>query len=1498
MKYVTAGTEGLADQMNATVGDPNAIATEAPSDGGAPIPQGSMAEALGRLPGQLADSAQEELTPLVAAATGGLKSVFETKDFLFGDTPPPERSGIRTWNDETNAEVTKDSLFNGLASGIGQFSVAMMGLGKVGMVAKSLPWIGDAITAGVHTAEALKGGTAALEAGKAALAGAVAFDPHENRLSNLIQDTPLANPVNAWLAAKPGDSAAWGRVKNAMESLGMDAAVIGSLKVGGVVWKKLKAGDQAGAKRTITNYQTQNGIGQEDVPTEPQSGVPDAGAVAPVDGGNTPQAAPSAGPEASSTPTPEATPLEPAATPVDHYENLKGQFADTPIKPLEDKSLPETVYHGTSQGDFDKFDPYRGEYGLMGSGSYFTEDPKVAIDYTKKGRGTEPTLHTAKLDIKNAMDMDAPADLEKWKKTFGDYIDDLDHNGEPLDLTGKTNEEVYRMVEEGLSQEMIPKWEGAEMMQEGLMSMGHDGVTHVGGGRVKKSDGTKHRVWIAFDDHQITKTGSHPVNPPKVEEPDSPSLPDTDEEPHGVAPEPVAGPEEPAGYTPEDGARLAEPWSDNPEITANPTQVMTEGNLRKPTPFKDQVAYDKTDVQAQQPASGIGPASGPGVVDLMNQSLEQAEKDWDSMDVHGDWSHQADAGYFARPLDKRFYDSFRTDTDVVNMMDLLTTRKAEELAAKGYRNILTDAKLQRQVKAFASLANMDPAGLMGLLAQGAKDSETAAARMIVTGSLTAKFFQDASMLAMRLKMGDFAEFGSQEAMEQAIAKRFSSAVTLLKMTDQVRANAGRQLRALRGKPFDPSKFEGLTKERFYDLLAQSQGNPDKLKYLADPSLYAKIMDTVNYLRIGSLISGPTTQIINIATNGYMVGARPLERILGSLPGAALGNDASRSLIKENLRQYTYMGSALYDGFGQAVKAIMANESQIKPHGSEVQGGGTTAGKWQVAGSQAINGQYFRKWDSIPNLLYNAFSVPMTAAGVPSRMLGGVDELMKQIVYRSKLAARGHTEAVQQAIDAGLKGDAADQFIKSYVKDKLDGAFDAEGRGLDADALREANIATFQQDLLPNSLGKGVQTLISNDKTKLVRLILPFVKTPTNVLRYGVKMTPGLNILQQEYRQALFQSTNPELKAQAVGQMSTGALFMGAAAYLGAQGMITGGGSSDPKVKAQVLATGWRPYSIVWKNKDGTTTYYPFNRFDPIALPFGIIADIQDAMHVAGEGGEDAPHIASAIGALGVSLAKQLTQRTYLLSLKQALDAIQDPGNKGETFFGSMTQSLVPFSAATRQMSTDPYMRDARTIADKMLEAVPGYTSQVPKKMDWLGQPIINRQGLWTDDNGTVVDKEVQRLSMLPEGSVISAPNPVWNKVDLRDITLKDGTNAYQKYQELAGRPSPKSPSLRTTVANVMRSDAYQRAPDGDIGTRGTKLWILNSKAVSKYRDAAGREMRAIPEVRDAILKSQRKVVDYYAHLKDPNGNGAAKPEGVMGIVQGLTSGAQAGAMDQ
>src|SRR5690606_27762287 len=95
-------------------------------------------------------------------------------------------------------------------------------------------------------------------------------------------------------------------------------------------------------------------------------------------------------------------------------------------------------------------------------------------------------------------------------------------------------------------------------------------------------------------------------------------------------------------------------------------------------------------------------------------------------------------------------------------------------------------------------------------------------------------------------------------------------------------------------------------------------------------------------------------------------------------------------------------------------------------------------------------------------------------------------------------------------EAGLSGNE----LQDYVSQNLKDAFTPDGRALDNAAMREAQETTFQQELGEGTWGQSIQTFRANHPS--VHFILPFVKTPVNVLRTAWNMTPGLNLLRNEY----------------------------------------------------------------------------------------------------------------------------------------------------------------------------------------------------------------------------------------------------------------------------------------------------------------------------------------------------------------------------------------------
>lgn len=177
-------------------------------------------------------------------------------------------------------------------------------------------------------------------------------------------------------------------------------------------------------------------------------------------------------------------------------EAFKNWFRESKV--VNEDGTPKTMYHGTSRAGFRMFDTYGGKFGLFGKGSYFTDDPSVASSYTEKGKGTSKGVYPVYLSVQNPIDMDAPADLKRWRESFEDNDWNTDYlNG------AETNEDAWRDMLDALADEGYYQYDAEETAQDVLRFMGYDGITHIGGGRYGAKDGPRHRVFIVFDPGQV-----------------------------------------------------------------------------------------------------------------------------------------------------------------------------------------------------------------------------------------------------------------------------------------------------------------------------------------------------------------------------------------------------------------------------------------------------------------------------------------------------------------------------------------------------------------------------------------------------------------------------------------------------------------------------------------------------------------------------------------------------------------------------------------------------------------------------------------------------------------------------------------------------------------------------------------------------------------------------------------------------------------------------------
>lgn len=590
------------------------------------------------------------------------------------------------------------------------------------------------------------------------------------------------------------------------------------------------------------------------------------------------------------------------------------------------------------------------------------------------------------------------------------------------------------------------------------------------------------------------------------------------------------------------------------------------------------------------------------------------------------------------------------------------------------------------------------------------------------------------------------------------------------------------------------------------------------KLVRGPSVATRAINAHNEYWINSLLSGPKTHLVNMTSNTLNTFARPTEKILGGQ-------------VREGLSEFMGMAKSIKDSVSMAAKSFSLEESILDPHNLK-----NDAPRFGISAGNA-------------GLKSNTFMGAMTdwlgkAVRLPTRFLMAEDEFFKQLNYRSNVYARATREGVEKNLDGKALAD--------YIETRFESAFDGTGKGLDDAALQESRIATFTEDLDPNGV-IGKLNKVANEHPG-VRLIVPFIRTPTNIVKQLGHRTPGINLLMKSYREEL--AAGGTRAAAARGKFVTGGALWGAGALLAADGKLTGRGPENADERAALLATGWRPYS--YKTDDGR--YLDYSRLDPYGMAIGLVADYTEAKgHMADADAED---LALAMTA---ALARNLTSKTYLRGITETLDALSQPDHKAEFFLQNRAGSYVP--SGLKQIADlvpetqDDTMREVRSMMDAIKARTPGLSKTLPPKRNLLGEPIHYPPGLGPDsispfamskDLGDPVKAELARLSY-----GFKMPSEKQGNVDLTKFKNEKGQDAYDRLLELRSIERKGRYTLAERLNAEISSDHYQKLPDGNDEYSSRKLERVR-EILGEYHIVTLKRLRKeFPEV-DAAIKTDQK----------------------------------------
>ena len=623
----------------------------------------------------------------------------------------------------------------------------------------------------------------------------------------------------------------------------------------------------------------------------------------------------------------------------------------------------------------------------------------------------------------------------------------------------------------------------------------------------------------------------------------------------------------------------------------------------------------------------------------------------------------------------------------------------------------------------------------------------------------------------------------------------------------------------------------------------------------------KTWNIANEVWINALLSNPKTHIVNMTSNFVNTFLKPLEAGVGSL------------IRLENAKKYAKIraeGANAISTLAGLTKYLddVVNYTRLSFKRSD----------GIIAGSGA---------SKLDNPTQNLKGKVGTFVNTPTRFLNAEDEFFKQINYR----ARMYSIAVQKAladnasktkkVGSNLKTKKPITEFEAKVEQYFREGFDETNTiGINPDALKYAQEATFTQELF--GVFDKIQNIANN--YPYVRQIIPFVKTPINLMMAIVDRTP-LGFARKQFRDDFFgRSGNLYRTAQVRGQIATGFALITYANYLASTGQITGSTSlpSDAPIKSKGLkdlnrSLGFQPYSLRTFNEEtGKYEYYAFGRLDPFGAFLGLVADFhtfhnkltQDELARVGNSmlltlyrqGEDVSgqlgtgtQLANYAKAGWSAFTRNVFSKTYLKGLTESLQVLtsDDPDRYGRLInskFGSFYPNI--FS----KLVNDPYYRDARTLLDEAKKRTGlGY---VQKKYDFRGnaykvegsdeQRLFNgvfNPFTYSEQKIDPVAEEIIRLG-------VNVPNVSQYYNGAIDLTLfqnKKGTNAYDRLNEILNKVTIGNKTLDQQLNDLINSDLYKNnlsdpiIVDENVKNNGGKVREIR-KLITRYHKLAEVEL--------------------------------------------------------
>lgn len=490
-------------------------------------------------------------------------------------------------------------------------------------------------------------------------------------------------------------------------------------------------------------------------------------------------------------------------------------------------------------------------------------------------------------------------------------------------------------------------------------------------------------------------------------------------------------------------------------------------------------------------------------------------------------------------------------------------------------------------------------------------------------------------------------------------------------------------------------------------------NPKALKMILKAQAGNPVIKITNELFINSILSSPITHQVNMISTALNTAVRPFQKIVG---GIAEGDTAT---INRATKDIWYLITASIESMYMASKAFMNNANIIDSANQTVDMSKLNAIDVSERGFaiKAIHGFYT----------------------LPQRFLMAEDEFFKQVNFRAFI----RSEIWERATKMKFKdNDSYNKYVEGQFnkiidvvnKESMLGKLSKQNALLYKKARQYAQEATFTEDLMKGTSGKFIQDAV-NDQP-LLRQIIPFVRTPLNLLKQFGKsfpLTPYLaksKLLKENFAFVKEQaeelaSSDASVRAIAKGRTITGGAFWTVGLMTAyninnptAKVAITGGLPANKAAREKLLATGFLPYSFrlhvteediekyglegqgyevvshpelpdvkYVRGADGKLAYkyISYKRLDPFAMFLSTSADL---MKVTGLLGEEAQLEKDSLYQVAMAaMYNNLADKSYLRGITELVQVMRNESSLNGYLMNRLATLAVPLSGLQKNVKT-------------------------------------------------------------------------------------------------------------------------------------------------------------------------------------------------------------------